>query len=242
MKKIVIAGASSGIGLEVAKLYIQEGWQVVAAARRSDRLQQLVELAPDRVSAVTLDVTADNAPETILQMLGGSKKADVYFHVAGVGHNNIPLDLKTELDTVNTNSKGFVQCVATAFNFFRDNGGGHIAVVSSIAGTRGLGSAPAYSATKRMQSHYIQSLARLSKMTKANITVTDIRPGFIDTDLLADGNKYPMILPLESSAKLIFKALKRKRRKAIIDWKYWFLVQFWKTIPCWIWERLPWKL
>jgi len=242
MKKIVIVGASSGIGHEVAKLYIEAGWQVVAAARRVERLQSLVESAPERVKAVALDITADNAPDTIQQMLGGDQKADVYFHVAGVGHNNIPLDVKSEIDTVNTNSKGFVQCVATAFNFFRDNGGGHIAVVSSIAGTMGLGSAPAYSATKRMQSHYIQSLVRLSKMTKANITFTDIRPGFIDTDLLADGNNYPMILPLEPSAKKIYKALTRRRRKAIIDWKYWFLVQFWKSIPNWLWERLPWKL
>jgi len=242
MKKIVIVGASSGIGHEVAKLYIEAGWQVVAAARRVERLQALVESAPERVKAVALDITADNAPDAIRQMLGEDQKADVYFHVAGVGHNNIPLDVKTELDTVNTNSHGFVQCVATAFNFFRDNGGGHIAVVSSIAGTKGLGSAPAYSATKRMQSHYIQSLARLSKMTKANITFTDIRPGFIDTDLLADGNNYPMILPLKPSAKKIYKALTHRRRKAIIDWKYWFLVQFWKCIPNWIWERLPWKL
>ena len=242
MKKIVIAGASSGIGYEVAKLYIGAGWQVVVAARRVERLQSLVSLAPDRVSAVALDVAADNAPAIVASVLGGDKNADVYFHVAGIGHNNIPLDLKTEVDTVLTNSKGFVQCVATAFNFFMDNGGGHIAVVSSIAGTKGLGSAPSYSATKRMQSHYIQSLARLSKMTKAHITFTDIRPGFVDTDILADGNNYPMVLPLEYSAKRIFKALQRRRRKAIIDWKYWFLVQFWKCIPDWIWERLPWKL
>ncbi|MCR5453681.1 MAG: SDR family NAD(P)-dependent oxidoreductase [Bacteroidales bacterium] len=242
MKKIVISGASSGIGYEVAKLYISAGWQVVVAARRADRLQNLVSLAPDRVSAVALDVVADNAPDIVSSMLGGNKKADVYFHVAGIGHNNIPLNLKTEVDTVNTNAKGFVQCVATAFNFFRDNGGGHIAIVSSIAGTKGLGSAPSYSATKRMQSHYIQSLARLSKMSKANISFTDIRPGFIETDLLADGNNYPMKLALDYSAKRIFKALNRKRRKAIIDWKYWFLVQFWKCIPNWLWERLPWNL
>jgi NAD(P)-dependent dehydrogenase (short-subunit alcohol dehydrogenase family) len=242
MKKIVIVGASSGIGYEVARLYIEAGWQIMAAARRVERLQTLVALAPERVTAVALDITADDASATLLSMLGGDQKADVYFHVAGIGHNNIPLDVKTELDTVNTNSRGFVQCVATAFNFFRDNGGGHIAVVSSIAGTKGLGSAPAYSATKRMQSHYIQSLARLSKMTKANITFTDIRPGFIDTDLLADGNNYPMILPLKPAARKIYKALIRRRRKAIIDWKYWFLVQLWKGIPNWIWERLPWKL
>ncbi len=242
MKKIVIAGASSGIGFEVAKLYINDGWRVVAAARRIDRLHKLVDLAPERVTAVALDVAADDAPQKIVSMLGGDAKADVYFHVAGIGHNNIPLDLKTEVDTVNTNSKGFVQCVVAAFNFFRDNGGGHIAVVSSIAGTKGLGSAPAYSATKRMQSHYIQSLARLSRMTGANITFTDIRPGFIDTDILADGNNYPMVLPLAPSAKKIYRAVVRRRRTAVIDWKYWFLVQFWRGIADWIWERLPWRL
>lgn len=242
MKKIVIVGASSGIGYDVAKLYIEKGWQVVVAARRTNRLEKLVELAPNRVEAATLDITADNAPQILLSMLDSKTKADVYFHVAGVGHNNIPLDLNKEMKTVATNAKGFVQCVATAFNFFRNNGGGHIAIVSSIAGTKGLGSAPAYSATKRMQSHYIQSLVRLSKMTHANIKFTDIRPGFIETDLLADGNTYPMKLSLNYAAKRIFNALMHQRRIAIVDWKYWFLVQFWKTIPNWIWERLPWNL
>lgn len=242
MNKIVIVGASSGIGREVARLYIEAGWQVVAAARRIDRLQTLVESAPERVKAVELDVTADNVSETLLQMLDGEKKADVYFHVAGIGHNNIPLELSWELSTINTNCKGFVECVATAFNFFRENGGGHIAIVSSIAGTKGLGSAPAYSASKSMQNTYIQSLVRLSKMTCAKIKFTDIRPGFVDTDLLADGNNYPMKLSLQYAAKRIYKALRHKRRVAIIDWKYWFLVQFWRMIPNWIWERLPWKL
>lgn len=79
----------------------------------------------------------------------------------------------------------------------------------SIAGTKGLGIAPAYSATKRFQNTYIQCLAQLSAMTRANITFTDIRPGFVDTDLLRSGN-YPMLMRPEKTARMIVDALRRK--------------------------------
>ena len=85
-------------------------------------------------------------------------------------------------------------------------------------------------------------LQKTVKIVPLPVPTVKLTPGFIDTDLLADGNNYPMILPLKPSARKIYKALTRRRRKAIIDWKYWFLVQFWKGIPNWIWERLPWKL
>ena len=83
--------------------------------------------------------------------------------------------------------------VTAAFGWFRSHGGGHIAVISSVAGTRGLGSAPAYSATKRMQNTYIDALAQLARMEKLAIRFTDIRPGFVATPLLS-GDDYPLLM------------------------------------------------
>ena len=126
----------------------------------------------------------------------------------------------------------------TAFNYFKENGGGQLAVISSIAGTKGLGAAPAYSATKRFQNIYIDTLDQLARMEKLPIIFTDIRPGFVKTDLLKN-DKYPMLMSPSYTAEQIVKAISRKKRRAIIDWKYAILVFFWKLIPDWIWVRLP---
>lgn len=89
---------------------------------------------------------------------------DIYLHCSGIGKRNTGLLPEIELDTLRTNGEGFVRMVTAAFGYFRANGGGHLAVISSIAGTKGLGSAPAYSATKRMQNTYIDALAQLAHM------------------------------------------------------------------------------
>ena len=73
-------------------------------------------------------------------------------------------------------------------------------------------------------------------MTRANITFTDIRPGFVDTDLLRSGN-YPMLMRPEKTARMIVDALRRKKRVATIDWRYRLLVAAWRMIPDCIWER-----
>ncbi|MEE0976492.1 MAG: SDR family NAD(P)-dependent oxidoreductase, partial [Bacteroidales bacterium] len=115
---------------------------------------------------------------------------------------------------------------------------GHIAVISSIAGTKGLGVAPAYSATKAMQNTYIQSLSQLARIKKADISFTDIRPGFVATDLLNSNKHYPLLMKKEKVAKAIVKALKSKKRVLVIDWKFRIVVFFWRLIPSCIWERI----
>ena len=105
-------------------------------------------------------------------------------------------------------------------------------------GWSGLGSAPAYSATKRFQNTYIDALDQLAHMKKLNISFTDIRPGFVATPLLKD-DKYPLLMHTSQVASQIVKAISRRKRVAIIDWRYQFIVFFWKLIPGWLWVRLP---
>lgn len=126
---------------------------------------------------------------------------------------------------------------------------GHIAVISSIAGVKGLGPAPSYSATKRFNNTYIQALAQLSRnvyldlpdaqKVKLKICFTDIRPGFVDTPLL-DTSKYhyPMLMSVDKVARKIVRAIERKQRVVVIDWRYKILVFFWRLIPNFIWERI----
>jgi short-subunit dehydrogenase len=128
--------------------------------------------------------------------------------------------------------------VTAAYRYFAQHGGGQLAVISSIAGVKGLGSAPAYSATKRFQNTYIDALEQLAYMEKLPIHFTDIRPGFVQTALLKD-DKYPLTMDPDYAARKIVKAIDRKKRRTIIDWRYAILVFFWKLIPACIWKRLP---
>ena len=163
---------------------------------------------------------------------------EVYLHVAGIGFQNPRLDADTELATVRTNVEGFTRMVTAAFNYFKGRGeGGQIAVVSSIAGTKGLGPAPAYSATKRYQNTYLEALAQLSRTQHLNISFTDIRPGFVDTDLLKGGH-YPMLMRPADVARRIFRAITHRQRVVIIDGRYRMLVALWRLSPLWLWERI----
>lgn len=238
MKRAIIIGATSGIGEEVAKLFVQQGWRIGIAGRREEALKKLQATAPGQIEIQCLDVTEADAPtllETLVAKVGGM---DLFFLSSGIGSQNPDLKPEIELNTARTNVEGFTRMVTAAFNYFKTKGGGHMAVISSIAGTKGLGIAPAYSATKRFQNTYIDALAQLSRMQHLNIHFTDIRPGFVATDLLKSG-KFPMLMQAEQVAKSIVRALNHKKRVVVIDNRYRVLVFFWRMIPRWLWERLP---
>lgn len=238
MKKVIIIGATSGIGEEIAKIYIAQGWQVGVAGRREEALTVLAATAPAQVKTQVIDVTSADAPEqlqSLIEKLGGM---DLFLLSSGIGSQNVKLEPEIELNTARTNVEGFIRMVTTAYRFFKEQGSGHLAVISSVAGTKGLGSAPAYSATKRFQNTYIDALAQLARMERLPIQFTDIRPGFVATALLKN-RKYPLLMRADSTAQHIVQALTNKKRVAIIDTRYAILVFFWQLIPRWVWERLP---
>lgn len=238
MKKVIIIGATSGIGYEVAKGYLKLGWHVGIAGRREDALMKLRATNPDKIEIQILDVTKEDAPEKLQLLIDKLGGMDLFLLSSGIGSQNIALKPDIEINTARTNVGGFIRLVTAAFHYFKKQGGGHLAVISSIAGTKGLGSAPAYSATKRFQNTYIDSLAQLSRMEKLNISFTDIRPGFVQTDLLKDRN-YPLLMKPDHVAGRIIHALNHKKRVAVIDRRYACIVFFWRMIPSWLWERLP---
>ncbi len=237
-KRIIIIGATSGIGYEITRLYCKQGWQVGIAGRRTELLAKIRSEAPGQVETVQLDVTSPDAPEKLAELIRKVGGMDIFLLSSGVGSQNRMLNPEIELATVQTNTAGFTRMVVAAYNYFKEQGGGQLVVISSIAGTKGLGAAPSYSATKRYQNTYIEALDQLAQMEKLPIVFTDIRPGFVKTDLLKSG-KYPMLMKPEYVARKIVKAIGRKKRRVVIDWKYAVLVFFWKLIPDFIWRRLP---
>ena len=238
MKKVIVMGASSGIGHEVARLMIERGWTVGVAARRVDKLEDLRTCAPERVFTAQIDVTDTHAEEALCKLIDRMEGLDLYFHAAGIGWKNPTLQAEKELMTMQTNAMGFTRMVDAAYRYFAENGGGHIACITSIAGTKGLGPAPAYSATKAMQNTYLQALEQLAATKQLNISFTDIRPGFVDTPLLTGSNRLPMLMNAENVAKSIMKAIDKKRHISVIDWRWCILTALWRQIPNWIWRKM----
>lgn len=237
-KKAIIVGASSGIGLEVAKLLLAEGWQLGIAARREEQLLALKSTAPERIEAMTIDVTQTDAGErllTLVERLGGM---DLYFHSSGIGKQNRTLETDIELRTMETNALGFTRMIDTAYRYFARQGKGHIAAITSIACTKGLGPAPAYSATKALQATYLQALEQQARQRHLDIRITDIRPGFVDTALLSGTFRYPMMLRPEAVARDIVNSIRKGRHVRIIDARYRVLTFFWRLVPNWLWRRL----
>lgn len=238
MGKAIVIGASSGIGKEVAEILINEGWTVGLAARRDEMLFPMMHAHEDRVKVAKIDVNACDAAESLNMLIKQIGGMDLFFYAAGVGKQNRDLQEEIELSTVRTNALGFTRMIGEVYRYFAAHGGGHIAAISSIAGTKGLGPAPSYSATKAMQATYLQALEQLAHSQGLNITFTDIRPGFVDTDLLSGTHKYPMLMEVKPVAKAIVKAVKQKKHVVVIDWKWRLLTALWRRIPRWLWRKM----
>jgi len=237
-RRAIIMGASSGMGHEVAKRLLADGWLLGLAARRTTPLKALQEQYPEQVKTAEIDITHEDAPQRLTQLIDAVGGMDLYFHAAGIGYQNLKLEEGHELSTVETNATGFTRLIGAAYRWMSHHGGGHIAAISSIAGVRGLGVAPAYSATKAFQNVYLQALEQQARMRHLSIRFTDIRPGFVDTALLGDGSHYPMLMKAETVANNIVEALYAHRHKVIIDWRYRLLVKLWRCVPAWMWRRL----
>ena len=238
MRRAIIIGASSGLGHEVAKILIKDGWQIGIAARRLHLLELLYKIAPDRVEMAAIDVTKSDSEETLMQLIDRVGGCDMFFYASGIGWQNPELNADIELNTVQTNTMGFSRMIGAAYRYMAAHGGGHIVAISSIAGTKGLGIAPSYSATKAFQNTYLQALEQLSNMQGHNIRFTDIRPGFVATELLGTNPRYPLLMKTEPVAKSIVKAVYSRKHQVVIDARWSVITFFWRMIPDFLWRRL----
>ena len=238
--RAIVVGATSGIGLEVARLLAERGWTVGVAGRRGEVLEALVANSPNIVHWREIDVTKADAGSRLMELVETMGGMDLYFHSSGIGYQNASLDETKELSTIETNCMGMSRMVGEAFRYFaeRPDHEGHIAVISSIACPKGLGAAPAYSSSKRFTSHYLECLTQLAAIRGLHhLTVTDIRPGFVRTPLIA-GSPFPYQLDVRSVAHGIVRAIERKKKVVTINWVYRLLVFFWQMIPRWVWVRM----
>jgi short-subunit dehydrogenase len=234
--KIIIIGATSGLGRGTAEVFASKGHQVGITGRRSEMLEEIANRFSN-IKTAKMDVTQEDtiaALEHLIQELGGM---DMLFYSSGIGKAIMDIDYENENRTNKTNIDGFTKMACFAYHYFKNQGYGHFAIISSVAGYRGLRGAPSYSATKGYQRLFTESLAQTAHHEKINIKFSTVIPGFVDTDLIKD-TKYPLTLPLKKAVKIISKGLLKQKRYIFVDSKWRFIVFAMRIVPNWIWERM----
>lgn len=240
MKRIIIMGATSGIGRGVAEAYARAGWLVGACGRNREQLDALRRAYPEQIHTARIDITSHDAPSQLLALIETLGGMDIYFHASGIFRENPALNLKDELDVIATNVTGFTAMITTTYRFFRRIGlPGQIAAITSVAGTRGISDMAAYSASKSFDSNYLEALAQMAHRDGYPIAITDIRPGWTRTALLDPTRKYPMTMAPEAVIAQTIRAIMERKPVAIIDWRWNLLVKAWRRLPRCVWTRMP---
>ena len=237
--KILIVGATSGIGRALFELYASQGHEVAVVGRRQEMLDEMCrQHSQGRVCAYRADVTdVESTPVWLDGVWKDMAGVDVVIASAGVGELNPQLEYAKEVATLNTNVVGWTCLVDEVFNRFLAQGRGHLAVISSVGGQRGEPSAPAYTATKAFQINYAEALRKKARKSGLPIYVTDIRPGFVDTKM-AQGEGLFWVMPAEKVALQIARAIRRRRSVAVVT-KRWRPIHFlWRHLPRFVYDRL----
>lgn len=231
MRKAIVIGATSGIGKETAHFLVKKGYQVGIVGRRTELLDSLSSEQPNSYISKHLDITELEkivpALEEMSQKLGG---LDVLIISAGILQYNADLDYSIEDKTINTNIKGFTCIADWGFNYFKNQNRGQLIGISSVAGFRGWRNNPAYNASKSYQMNYLEGLRSLANHFKLNITVTDFRPGYVDTAMIGKTFVLWVATPAKV-AKAIYAAIKYKKKIVYVSLKWRFGAWLYKSLP-----------
>ena len=181
-KKIWITGASSGIGKAVAEKFASEGWKVAVSARRKELLDELAK-NPNIVS-FPLDVTNRNQiNEVFKNILDNFGELDICLFSSGTYEpkDEQNIDPDKIKNVINVNFIGVIDCVKSVERYFKDKKSGHISIVSSIAGYRGLPNSSGYGPSKAALTNFSESI--YFDFKKFGVRVSVVSPGFIKTPL-----------------------------------------------------------
>lgn len=236
MRKAIVVGASSGIGKEVAILLAEKGYKVGITARRKDLLDKLSDANKNFV-ARAFDCTKVNNNEELNALTSALGGVDIVFISAGIGHLNRSLDYALEDETNQLNVVAFTEIAGWAYNYFKTEGTGQLVAITSLAGLRGGRAAPAYNASKAYQISYLEALRQRITKDKSNITITDIRAGFIDTGM-AKGKGLFWVAPLPKAAQLIVKGILSKRTVLYVTKRWRIIAILFKILPRFVYDNM----
>ncbi len=236
--KAVIIGATSGIGLELAKVMTHNGWEVGLTGRRINILQDLQKALAGQVFIRQMDITQfENARAALADLVEEMEGMDVIVVNAGIG--TFTRRWEKELPIIQTNATGFAALANWAYHYFQSVGHGQLVGISSLAALRSSSSLPSYHASKAFISSYMQGLRYHAQKKKLNIQVTDIRPGFVRTAMTAqNGDNMFWDAPADKAARQIFDAIQRKKKVVYITKRWRLMAWFMRAMPDFIYTKI----
>jgi len=238
-QKILITGASSGLGAGMARAFAARGRDLALCARRIDRLEELkdelMQQYPGvRVAVAALDVNDhDEVPKVFAQLAGELGGIDRVVVNAGIG-KGAPLGagkLWANKATLETNLVAALVQIETALEMFKSAGGGHLVLISSVLGNKGVpGVKAAYAASKAGVSSLGESLR--AEYASGPIKVTVLEPGYIESEMTSKSASTMLMVDNESGVKAMVRAVERETGRAVVPpWP-------WAPIV-WVMRRLP---
>lgn len=239
--RVVISGASSGIGLALARHYLKQGAVVAAFARRAELLQVLADEFPQQVFVYTLDVRdAAALQHAAADFIARAGVPDIVIANAGVSVGTLTEyaeDSDAFRQVMDINVLGMVQTFQPFIVAMRAAGSGTLVGIASVAGFRGLPGAGAYSASKAAAISYLESLR--VELRGSGVKVTTICPGYIRTPMTAH-NPYamPFMLDADVAAKRMARAIARQTSFTVIPWQMGLVGRVLKILPRWLYDLL----
>jgi short-subunit dehydrogenase len=235
---IIVIGATSGIGKALFEKYVKEENRLGIIGRRTQLLDELKHQYPSKTHTATADITKQDEVEQAISSL--QKKLgsiDLAFVCSGMGDLNPSLDYNVERPTIDTNVIGWTFVVDMLYNLFEQQGHGHLVAITSAGGLRGEPMSPAYSATKAYQINYMEALRKKAYKAGGKITVTDVRPGLVDT-AMAKGEGLFWVMPVEKVARQIYTAIRNKNSKIYVTKRWHLLAAINKNLPFKLYKRM----
>lgn len=239
--RVFITGASSGIGESLARHYATADSAVGLAARREDLLERLARSLPGKVATYALDVIDTAALQAAAaDFIARFGLPDVVIANAGISVGTAGEDIadSAKLQRVlQVNVVGMAASLAAFAPAMRQAGRGTLVGISSVAGFRGLPGAGAYSASKSAATTWLESLR--VELAASGVAVVTICPGFIDTPM-TQVNKYrmPFLISSDDAARRFARAIKSKRRIAVIPWQMAIVGSLLRALPAWTYDKL----
>lgn len=237
MKKAIVIGASTGIGRALTKVLAKEGYEIGLVARHQETLLSLQNEIQPKCYVQEIDITSPQAISSVESLIHQMHGIDLFIINAGVGYHNPDLDWQKEKETIELNVLGFTAMTNVAMRYFLHKGAGHIVGLSSISALRGHESCPAYNASKAFVSNYLEGMRQKAFKSKKDLTITDIKPGYVDTRLTKGNKGMFWISTPEKAALQIYLAIKNKRSHAYITRRWRLIAWFLKFLPNWIYDR-----
>ena len=229
MPTILITGASSGLGAEMARQLAALGYDLALCARRTDRLEQLAASLPGvRVSVRALDVNDHDAVFRVFDEFqaefGTLEKIVVN---AGLGKGQ-PLGtgrFDANLETAQTNFIGALAQTEAAARIFREQNAGQLVMISSISALRGMpGNITTYAATKAAVAHLAEGFR--ADVMGTPIRVTVLYPGYIVSEMSATSSSTPLVASTEKGVRAMVSAIEKQKASARVPGWPWVPVGF----------------